>query len=144
MQTTIEVTSTRSDRLNHGDRKTVNTPSRSRTVDQRRPEGRVVAGVDLVHRRRVVAGRAEGEVGQLLEGHPDDGHQGQQDDLDDGEVDRREQAPEALPEPGQRIGRGGAEGAGRTAAGVAMGGTLDADGARASVGAVAAPRPARA
>ncbi len=74
-------------------------------ADRRRAEDRVIAGADLVHRRGVVAGRAEREVGQLLEGHPDDREDRQEDDLDDGEVDRRQEPPQPLPELGQWVGR---------------------------------------
>ena len=87
------------------DLKIAKAPSRSSTPTAAGPEDRVVAGVDLVHRRRVVAGRAEREVGQLLEGHPDDREDRQEDDLDDGEVDRRQEPPQPLPELGQRVGR---------------------------------------
>ena len=62
-------------------------------VHDARAQDRVVAGVQVVERRRVVGRRAEGEVGQLLDRHPDDREQGQDDDLGDGEVDRGQQAP---------------------------------------------------
>ena len=76
VQTTIEMTSTTSAALNHGERKTENSESRSITSTTAAPEDRVVAGVGLVHRgRRVVRRGAEREVGQLLDGHPDDREQ---------------------------------------------------------------------
>ena len=68
-------------------------------VDDARAERRVVDLVELVHPGRVVGRRAEREVGQLLDRHPDDREQGQDDDLDDGEVDRGEQAPDAVGNP---------------------------------------------
>ena len=95
VQTTIEMTSTTSadaEPRRAEDRE--DAASRSSDVDDAGAEDRVVAGVELVHRGRVVAGRAEREVGQLLDRHPDDREQRQEDDLDDREVDRREQAPQ--------------------------------------------------
>ena len=87
-------------------------------VHDRRPEDRVVAGVELVHRRRVVGRRAEGEVGQLLDRHPDDRQQGQEDDLEDREVDRREEVPQPVAHAGWDVpaGRsgGGRRDGGRT------------------------------
>ena len=68
---------------------------------------------ELVHLDRVVARRSEREARQLADGHPDDREQSHDDDLDDGEVDRREQPPQAHPGP-RRQGR--AEPSGRPAA----------------------------
>ena len=51
-------------------------------VDDARPEERVVAGVQVLERGRVVRRRAEGEVGQLPDRHPDDRQQRQEDDLE--------------------------------------------------------------
>ena len=45
------------------------------TSTMRRAEDRVVAGVELVDRRGVVGRGAEREVGELLDGHPDDREQ---------------------------------------------------------------------
>ena len=75
-------------------------------VHDRRAEDRVVAGVELVHRRRVVGRRAEGEVGQLLDGHADDRQQGQEDDLEDREVDRREEVPQPVAHAGWDVPAG--------------------------------------
>ncbi len=75
-------------------------------VDETGTEERVVSRVDLVHRRGVVGRGAEREVGQLLDRHPDDGHQHQEDDLGDGEVDRREEPPQSLPDAGEDVGAG--------------------------------------
>ena len=69
-------------------------------VHHARSEERVVAGMQVLHRRRVVGRRADREVGDLADGHPDDREQGQEDDLEDGEVDRREQPPHPVPDPG--------------------------------------------
>ena len=96
-------TSTNRPALNQTERKTGKRLEALQDVDKPRPEDRVVARVEPVHRRGVVAGRAEREVGQLLEGHADRREDRQRDDLDDGEVDRREQSPEAPAEPGERI-----------------------------------------
>ena len=54
-----------------------------------------------LHRGGVVGRRAEREVGQLPDGHPDDREQREHDDLEDGEVDRRQQAPQPVPERGR-------------------------------------------
>jgi hypothetical protein len=43
--------------------------------------------------RGVVRRGSEGEVGELLDGHPDDREQQQEGDLEDREVDRREEVP---------------------------------------------------
>ena len=75
-------------------------------VDERGAQDRVVPGVGLVHRERVVGRRAEREVGQLLDGHADDGEQRQEDDLEDGEVDRREQVPQPVAQPGWQVAAG--------------------------------------
>ena len=72
-------------------------------LDDTRPEQGVVAQVELVHREAVVPGRAEGEIGQLLDRHPDDREQDDDDDLGDREVDRGQQAPQALPDPGDGV-----------------------------------------
>ena len=107
VQTTIDTTSTTSAALNHGERKTENTDSRSMSVDDGRPEdaGRSGRG-RVLDRGRVVGRRAEREVGELLDGHPDDRQQGQEDDLDDREVDRREQVPQPVPEAGGDVAAG--------------------------------------
>ena len=55
-------------------------------VDEPDAEDRVVAGMDVRHRRGVVAGRSEGEARQLPDRHADDRQQGEDDDLEDGEV----------------------------------------------------------
>ena len=102
VQTTIEMTSTTRPALNHGERKTENSESRSISVDHGRAEDRVVAGVGRLERRRVVRRGPEGEIGELLDGHPDDREQQQEDDLEDREIDRREQ----VPQPVARLGRG--------------------------------------
>ena len=75
-------------------------------VDEAGTEERVVSRVDLVHRGGVVGRGAEREVGQLLDRHPDDGHQHQEDDLGDGEIDRREEPPQSLPDAGEDVGAG--------------------------------------
>ena len=100
VQTTIEMTRTTSAALNHGERKTANSDSRSMTSTTVAPEDRVVAGVELVHRAGVVGRGAEREVGQLLDGHPDDREEQQEDDLEHGEIDRREQVPQAVSQAG--------------------------------------------
>ena len=79
-------------------------------VDEPGADDRVVPGVDLVHRGRVVAGRAEREVRQLLQRHADRGERREEDDLDDREVDRGQQAPQAAAELGEGIRRRGGRG----------------------------------
>jgi hypothetical protein len=76
-------------------------------VDEPRTEDRVVADVDVLDGGRIVARRAEREVRKLLECHPDHGQDRQEDDLDDREIDRRQQPPDPLAELGERVGRGG-------------------------------------
>ena len=106
MQTTIDTIRTTSATLNHGERKIVKTHSRSRTSTSAGPEQRVVPRVEVVQRGRVVRRRAQREVGDLADRHPDHRHQCQEDDLGDGEVDRREQAPQPVPEPGGQAAAG--------------------------------------
>ena len=78
-------------------------------VDDARAQDRVVAGVQVVQRRRVVRRRTEGEVGKLLDRHPHDREQRQEGDLEDGEVDGGEQVPQPVAETGRDvpIGRSG-------------------------------------
>jgi hypothetical protein len=64
-----------------------------------RSQHRVVERVELVHLVRVVGGRAEGEARQLAQDHADDGEQREHDDLEDREVNRRQQAPGAVGDP---------------------------------------------
>ncbi len=84
--------------------------------------------MDVVHRGRVIGRRALGEVGELLDGHPDDRQDRQEDDLDDGKIDRGQEPPDALAQLSERVG-GGAGGRCRPDRGRCRHGrALDADG----------------
>ena len=103
VHTTIERTSTTSAAPNHARPEDREHRQPLERFDQPAPEERVVARVDLVHRGRVVGSGAEREVGQLLDRHADEGHQHEQDDLGDREIDGCEQPPHALADPGQDV-----------------------------------------
>ena len=75
-------------------------------VDDGRAQDGVVADVRRLDRGRVVRRGPEREVGELLDRHPDDREQQQEDDLEDREVDRREQVPQPVPEPGGDVAAG--------------------------------------
>ena len=83
--------------------------SRSSSVDEARPERRVVAGVDVGHRRsrsRRPGRKANDGSWRIV--IPTTRHERQHDDLDDREVDRREAGPRrARPSRSKTSGPGG-------------------------------------
>ena len=112
VQTTIEMTRTTSPALNHGERKMAKRRERSSTSTTPGAQDRVVSGVEVVERRGVVGRRAEGEVRQLPDRHPDDREQRQDDDLGDREVDPGQEVARGR-DPAGRRGWGGRAGGGR-------------------------------
>ncbi len=111
VQTTIDRIRTTSAALNHGERKIVNTDNRSSASTTPAPNSGSYRACMSVQRRGVVGRRPGRERRHLADRHADDREERQEDDLEDGEVDRREEVPQPVPEaggdvPAGRSGRG--------------------------------------
>ena len=101
VQATIDRIRTTSPMLNQIELNTWNSCSRSSASTTPGGQRRVVDRVELVHLVGVVGRRAEREARQLAQRHADDREQREDADLEDGEVDRGQQAPDGVGDAGR-------------------------------------------